>query len=267
MPVVIFSPRLGAAVASLYNSRVHRFFAPTLDPGDELVALPREEGEHLTRVLRLGVGDTVAVFDGRGREFVARVASAVRRDVRLQIVSPAAAAEEPQVALTLAQAVLKTDKMDEVVRDAVMLGVSAIQPIVTKRTEGTVAALMRGARVDRWRRVALASVKQSRRAVLPEVRMPLTLETYLEEPATALRLMLVEPGASAAVDSLSAIQKVPTPADASLLIGPEGGWTEHECASAAAHGVRLVTLGHRTLRADAVPVAAISVLQFLWGDL
>ena len=59
--------------------------------------------------------------------------------------------------------------------DAVMLGVSAIQPIVTKRTEATVAALMRGARVDRWRRVALASVKQSRRAVLPEVRMPLTL--------------------------------------------------------------------------------------------
>jgi 16S rRNA (uracil1498-N3)-methyltransferase len=246
---------------------MHRFFAPTLDPGDELVSLPREEGEHLTRVLRLGVGDTVAVFDGRGREFVARVASALRRDVRLQIVSPAAAAEEPRVALTLAQAVLKTDKMDEVVRDAVMLGVSAIQPIVTKRTEATVAALMRGARVERWRRVALASVKQSRRAVLPDVRMPLTLETFLEDPPPALRLMLVEPAVAATVESLSAIQTAPTPPDASLLIGPEGGWTDSECASAAAHGIRLVTLGHRTLRADAVPVAAISVLQFLWGDL
>ncbi len=246
---------------------VHRFFAPALDPGDELVSLPREEGEHLTRVLRLGVGDTVAVFDGRGREFVARVASALRRDVRVQIVSPAPAAAEPQVALTLAQAVLKTDKMDEVVRDAVMLGVSAIQPIVTKRTEATVAALVRGARVERWRRVALASVKQSRRAVLPEVRMPLTLETFLDEPAGALRLMLVEPGASASVESLSAIQKVAAPADASLLVGPEGGWTEQECAAAATRGIRLVTLGHRTLRADAIPVAAISVLQFLWGDL
>ena len=246
---------------------VHRFFAPSLDPGDELVTLPREEGEHLTRVLRLGVGDTVAVFDGRGREFLGRVASAVRRDVSVQIVSPVPAVEEPQVALTLAQAVLKTDKMDEVVRDAVMLGASAIQPIVSKRTEITVAALMRGARVERWRRVALASVKQSRRAVLPEVRMPLTFETYLDDPAAALRIMLVEPGAPAHVESLSSIQTLPTPADAALLVGPEGGWTDQECAAAAARGIRVVTLGHRTLRADAVPVAAISVLQFLWGDL
>ena len=65
---------------------MHRFFAPALDPGDETVALPREEAEHLTRVLRLGVGDTVAVFDGRGQEFLARVVGAARSDVRLQIV-------------------------------------------------------------------------------------------------------------------------------------------------------------------------------------
>src|SRR5262245_9815199 len=77
----------------LYNLSVHRFFAPALDPGDETVALPREEAEHLTRVLRMGVGDTVAVFDGRGHEFLARVATAVRRDVRVQLVSrPEAAA-------------------------------------------------------------------------------------------------------------------------------------------------------------------------------
>ncbi len=246
---------------------VHRFFAPALDPGDETVALPRAEGEHLTRVLRIGVGDTVAVFDGRGHEWLARVVSAVRRDVRVQLVSRATPAAEPHVALTVAQAVLKSDKMDDVVRDAVMLGAMAIQPIVTARTEATVAALMRGARVERWRRVALASVKQSRRAVLPDVRMPLTLDTLLDEPASALRLMLVEPGAAAQAESLSGLQHAPAPGDAMLLVGPEGGWTEQEWASAAAKGVRLVTLGHRTLRADAVPVAAISVLQFLWGDL
>jgi 16S rRNA (uracil1498-N3)-methyltransferase len=79
--------------------------------------------------------------------------------------------------------------------------------------------------------------------------------------------MLMEPRAGAQVESLSVIQKAPPPADAMLLVGPEGGWTEEECTAAAAKGVRLVTLGHRTLRADAVPVAAISVLQFLWGDL
>src|SRR5262249_58822857 len=65
------------------NPPVHRFFAPALDVGDESVTLPRSEGEHLTRVLRLGVGDEVAVFDGRGHEFLARVVSALRRHLRV----------------------------------------------------------------------------------------------------------------------------------------------------------------------------------------
>jgi 16S rRNA (uracil1498-N3)-methyltransferase len=246
---------------------VHRFFAPALDFGDETVMLPREEAEHLRRVLRVGVGDTVAVFDGRGHEYLARVASSIRRDVRLQLISRVEPAAEPSVAVTLVQAVLKADKMDEIVRDAVMLGVAAIQPIVTKRTETTVAMLLRASRVDRWQRVALASAKQSRRAVLPDIRMPLTIETFLDDPPAALRLMLVEPAAATDVERLSAFQGQPVPPDAALLVGPEGGWTDEELAMTRAHGVRHVTLGHRTLRADAVPIAAISVLQFLWGDL
>jgi 16S rRNA (uracil1498-N3)-methyltransferase len=176
-------------------------------------------------------------------------------------VNPAA---ESTVSLTLAQAVLKGDKMDDVVRDAVMLGAAAIQPIVTRRTETTVGALIRGARPDRWRRVALASVKQSKRAVLPEIRSPLAFENYLDEPAPALRLMLVEPGMSVPAEPLSALRHDPTPSDAALLVGPEGGWDDAECAAAQARNVRLVCLGPRTLRADAVPVAAVSILQFLW---
>jgi 16S rRNA (uracil1498-N3)-methyltransferase len=246
---------------------VHRFFAPTLDAGDELVTLPREEAEHLTRVLRLSAGDTVAVFDGRGHEFLARVSSAARRDVRLLLVSPIAPAAEPVVAITLVPAVLKADKMDGVVRDAVMLGVAAIQPIVTARAETTVAALLRGARVDRWRRIALTSAKQSGRAVLPEIRMPLTFETWLSEPQPELAVMLVEPRAAANGDTLAVFHGQKTPSDAAVLVGPEGGWAEPEWRQAAERGIRLVTLGQRTLRADAIPIAALSVLQFLWNDL
>jgi 16S rRNA (uracil1498-N3)-methyltransferase len=246
---------------------VHRFFAPAFDPGDELVELPREEAEHLTRVLRLAVGDTVAVFDGRGGEFLAKVAASAKRSVRVQLIERIEPAPEAVVPLTLVQAVLKTDKMDDVVRDAVMLGVFAVQPLVTTRTESTVAALMRSARIDRWQRVALASVKQSRRATLPEVRIPLTLETYLHEPKPALRLMLVEPSTANGAEALSDLERDRAPGDAALLVGPEGGWTAAEVEAARAAGVRTITLGHRTLRADAVPVAAISVLQFLWGDL
>jgi 16S rRNA (uracil1498-N3)-methyltransferase len=248
---------------------VHRFFTPSLDPGDETVTLPRDEADHLIRVLRIGVGDTVSVFDGRGREFLARVISADRHEARarVQIVSSAKPADEPSVSITLAQSVLKGEAMDDVVRDAVMMGAVAIQPVVTKRTEVTVAALTRGARVDRWKRVALASVKQSGRAVLPEIRPPLTLESVLDEPRTGLILMLVEPRAAVPSISVSALRGQPVPSEATILVGPEGGWTEEECAAAARQGVQLVTLGRRTLRADAAPVAAISVLQFLWGDL
>jgi 16S rRNA (uracil1498-N3)-methyltransferase len=245
---------------------VHRFFAPALDHGDETVLLPRDEGEHLTRVLRLGVGDTVAVFDGRGHEFLARVVAATGRDVSVQIVSRATPAPELSVTLTLAQAVLKGDKMDDIVRDAVMLGVAAIQPLVTTRTEATVAAVVRGARVDRWRRVALASVKQSRRAVVPEIRGPLPFASYLDEPMPALSLMLVEPAASASLEPMRMLRDLPVPDDAAVIVGPEGGWTEAEWSAAHARGVRLVTMGARTLRADAVPVAAISILQFVWDQ-
>jgi len=235
-----------------------------MDPGDEVVTLPRDEAEHLTRVLRLGAGDQVAVFDGRGHEFLGKVASVGRREARVQLVSRVEPAAESLVPITLVQAVLKTDRMDDVVRDAVMLGAAAVQPVVTRRTEFTVAALMRSQRVERWQRVALSSVKQCGRAVLPEVRMPLTLETYLGDPPAAERLMLVEPSAGGETESFSALRGEPMPSDAALLVGPEGGWAPEECAAASSKGVRLVSLGRRTLRADAVAVAAMSVLQFVW---
>lgn len=243
---------------------IPRFFAPALDAGDDVVTLPREEGEHLVRVLRLGVGDTVAVFDGRGHEFLGRVVAAARRDVRVQVLSQVDPVPESTVAITLAQAVLKGEKMDEVIRDAVMLGVSTIQPIVAKRSETTVGTLLRGARVERWRRVALASVKQSRRATLPDIRTPLSFEHYLDEPASALRLMLVEPSAAAGATPVTPLRSISAPMDAAVIVGPEGGWDAQECTLALERGVRMIALGPRTLRADAVPIAALSVLQFLW---
>lgn len=242
---------------------MHRFFAPTLDPGDDIVELPREEAEHLSRVLRIGVGDSVAVFNGHGVEFLARVVSSERRDVRVQLVSRIETAPEPSVSTTIVQCVLKGDKMDDVVRDAVMMGVTAVQPIVSRRSETTVASLIRGARVERWRRIALASVKQSRRAVLPDILMPMTFESWLGEPSTDVRLMFVEPGIGGA-EPMARVRDEPTPLSASVIVGPEGGWDPAEYQSAAVRGVRLMSLGARTLRADAVPVAALSVLQFLW---
>ena len=107
-------------------------------------------------------------------------------------------------------------------------------------------------------------VKQSRRAVIPDIRTPLSFDHCLDEPAAGMRLMLVEPSPEADVEPLTALKQDPTPGDVSVWIGPEGGWDQSEWTAARERGVRLLSLGPRTLRADAVPVAVISVLGFLW---
>src|SRR5689334_1174781 len=136
-----------------------RFYVPDARADAGTVALPEEEAQHLTRVLRLRAGDRIRVFDGRGHEFDAVVDGAGKSAVVVRVLSPREPAPEARVAVTLAQAVLKGDKMDDVIRDAVMLGAAAIQPLVTDRTEVSGAALGRGRRVERWHRVAVSAAK------------------------------------------------------------------------------------------------------------
>ena len=167
-----------------------RFFAPNLGAGTDLVALSREEARHLTRVLRLGAGDTVTVFDGRGNEFLARVEDVARHQVAVRPLRRTEPAAEPSVTLTLAQAVLKGNKLDHVVRDATMLGVAVIQPLLTLRANVPASARRQGGAVARWQRIAVASAKQCRR--VPEVRPPLELERFVGVDESALRICLVE---------------------------------------------------------------------------
>ena len=246
-----------------------RFYAPDAHAPGDVLALPDDEARHLTRVLRLKVGDAVRVFNGRGGEFEATIDGAGRNGVEVRLDAAREAAREARVALTLAQAVLKGDKMDDVVRDAVMIGVAAIQPIVTTRTEVTRSALEKGSRVGRWHRVAISSAKQCGRAVVPAIREPLTLETLLRatasERSSGSTLMLVEPGVSSRTIALGDLDPAPPP-EATLMIGPEGGWTPEEI-QAAAGSSRMLTLGGRTIRADAMAAVAIAALFAKWGEL
>ncbi len=243
-----------------------RFYAPHLDPRAASVALDAGESRHLARVLRLRAGARVRVFDGRGTEFLAEVAASGRAGATLTLVERAAAARETTTRITLAQALLKGDAMDAVIRDATMLGVAAIQPFVATRSNVSLAAARRGRMVDRWRRIAVASCKQCGRAVVPGVRAPLDFDELLALGREDLRLILVEPSAAVGESEASPYGS-PRPAAATLAMGPEGGWTAEEIARARAHGMQPWTLGARTLRADAAPIVALSVLLFVWGDL
>ena len=243
-----------------------RFLATEIDPLSGTAVLAGDEAHHLSHVMRLRAGDEIAVFDGRGREFRARIERVTRGGASLRLLDAIQPAVEPVVRLTLAQALLKGDKMDEVVRDATMMGVSAVQPIFSEHTAVRRAASQDLRAQERWRRVAIASAKQCRRAVLPEIGGSAAFAEWVVQDGAALRLLLAEPSADVQAHGL-AVLNGPRPASASLLIGPEGGWSAAEVAAALRAGWTPITLGRRTLRADAVAVVAIGVLQYLWGDL
>jgi 16S rRNA (uracil1498-N3)-methyltransferase len=267
--------------ADEYTLRVRpRFHVPGVNSAMDRVELPEDEAEHLVRVLRLGVGDQVDIFDGRGRLWRAEIVQVGKKSAVVRPIEPATPARELALHLTLIVSVLKGDKMDDVVRDAVMLGVTAIRPVVSERSEISLAAMARGTRVARWQRIAVASAKQCGRAVVPAIHDAVSLDWVWSDPSThgsppvdshslrarPMRLMCVEP--AAALGEVTGVTAITRPAAAAdLIVGPEGGWAVAEVAAAHDSGAILMSLGNRTLRADAVPIVALTALLTTWGEL
>ena len=257
-------------LSSSYNRAVNaRFYVPQAEGGGQVVALSEDEAQHLTRVLRLKEGAPIRVFDGRGREFEAVVDRVDKAGVLVSVgPQQPPTSPEPRVGITLVQAILKGDKMDDVVRDAVMMGVFAIQPVVAARCEVSLAAIVRGRRKQRWEKIAIASAKQSGRATIPEILDPVEFERL--PPALADLgvpgpvMLFVEPSASIMAVSIHDIDPTP-PTQAMAIVGPEGGWTPEEVESTNMICLP-VTLGGRTLRADAMPVVALTALFTIWKE-
>jgi 16S rRNA (uracil1498-N3)-methyltransferase len=238
-----------------------RFYVPEAEREESAIELPQDEAAHLTRVLRLRPGARVRVFNGRGSEWEAEVEDVSRQRVSLRLGARVSSQREPRIPITLAVAVLKGEKMDDIVRDAVMLGVTRLRPLITKRTEITTAAVEKSSRVGRWQRIAVASAKQCGRAVVPEV---CAVAPFEQEITTApVALMLIEPSAATATMTLP---ELPAVDQLTLFVGPEGGWTAQEVETARASGAMLMTLGALTLRADAVPMVALTAVRVRLED-
>jgi 16S rRNA (uracil1498-N3)-methyltransferase len=165
----------------------------------------------------------------------AEVVQAGKRSAAVRAVEPATPAPELTVPVVLVISVLKADKMDDVVRDAVMLGVTGILPVVSERSEISLAAVEKSHRVARWQRIAVSSAKQCGRAVVPVVGPAGALPGYLAEPVTRaadLRRAVGVPGGRRSV------QEVAKPAAAHVIVGP-GGWTADGVTAIAAGAVPL----------------------------
>jgi len=240
---------------------VPRFYLPDARKGPGSIALPADEAHHLTHVLRLKPGAQVVVFDGAGGEWRGSVASAGRGGAAIDVGEAIVPIAEPPVRVTLAMAVLKGDQMDAVVRDATALGVVAIVPVVSAHVAVPARAWRSGAARERWRRVAVAAAKQSKRAVLPDIAAVTPFEEVAARPDKSATIICVEPARGRSGRAASGSR----PDAAWLLVGPEGGWAEHEVALALSNGAGALVLGPRTIRAELAPVVALSALWTAWG--
>jgi 16S rRNA (uracil1498-N3)-methyltransferase len=220
-----------------------------------------DDAHRLRQVLRLAPGDSLAVFDGRGHEWAGIVAAVSKQVVEVSQLESITPVAEARVRVTLAIGVLKGDQMDNVVRDATMLGAAVIAPMQTAHVTVPPKAWQSGSARDRWQRVAIASATQCRRAVVPDVLPVTEFQSCISEPA-GVRLICVEPGTGrpdAEWTSLSAPESV------QLLVGPEGGWSEEEVRIARSAGAHAISLGPRTLRAETAPIVALSLVFAAWG--
>jgi len=255
-----------------------RFHAPPerFAPDGATVELAREETLHLRNVLRLKAGDAAFVFDGAGREYACIVAGERGGRGRVETATLEVRGEvEPQkpespLDLTLAVALLKGEKFDTVVQKATELGVWRIVPVVTKRAD---VRLREGRditdRVARWRRLALEAAKQSGRARLPEVCVPVEFAALLETEAVGRdeerRLFFTERGGRGLSETMR--EWTTRPLKLTALVGPEGGWETEEIARAAGANWQAVTFGGRVLRAETAGIVVAGLLQHLCGDL
>jgi 16S rRNA (uracil1498-N3)-methyltransferase len=253
-----------------------------LAPGAR-VTLAGNAASHVTRVLRLRVGEDLTLFNGRGGEYAGAIAAAHAGEVTVTVGEHRPIERESPLALTLAQGVSRGERMDLVVQKATELGAVRLAPLLTERSVVRLDARQAERKRNHWHAIAVGACEQSGRNRVPEVLAPLALREFLRAaPATAaaaapagapaappaagpqtapLRLLL-SPAGERPIAALQGPLRTVT-----VLIGPEGGLEEAEQAAAVAAGFVPVRLGPRILRTETAAIAAIALLQRQFGDL
>ena len=241
--------------------RVPRLFVPARLREGACVDLPGEVAEHLGRVLRLGPGADLILFNGEGGEWQATIEVLERGRVGVRVGSHRPADRESQLDLTLAQGISRGERMDYTLQKAVELGVSSIVPIASERSVVRLSAERGERRGEHWARVVQAASEQCGRTRVPRLLPVATMDEWLSGVVPGIKLLLIR-----TEDACRLSELAPDPS-ITLLIGPEGGFAAEEASAAERAGYRALRLGPRVLRTETAAVAALCALQTLWGDL
>lgn len=241
--------------------RLPRFYCPPPLALGGRVPLPADAAHHAIRVLRMKEGDALALFDGAGNEFMAKVLRIDKHSLTAVIEAERDNDRESPLRIVLAQGISSGDRMDYTLQKAVELGVAEILPIATERSVVKLSGERAAKRIAHWQSVVVSACEQCGRSVVPEVHGVNGFVDWLAaEAGDACRIVLV-PEAEQRLADLPR-----PPGRIVLLAGPEGGLTDHELSTAQVRGFTQVRLGPRILRTETAALAAMSAMQTLWGD-
>lgn len=234
-----------------------------LSPGTEL-ALPEGPAVHLSRVLRLGIGDACTLFNGDGHDYPAQVVAAGKRELRVKVGDARVVSCESPLRIVLLQGIARGEKMDLILQKATELGVAGIHPIMSQRSEVKLDRARTEKRLAHWSAVVTAACQQSGRAMVPPVTPPVSLAVGLAAlPASHRQRLILDPDGALAFCDL----KIDRNESLTLAIGPEGGWSDNDRQQFQQMGFQGLRLGPRILRTETAGLAAIAALQARFGDL
>lgn len=234
-----------------------RFFVDLPLEGQHSLTLPDNIYHHWCRVLRGKIGDTATLFNGKGGEYLATLTHIDKKNATAELGAFNPINRMPAYQITLAQAISKGERMDYTIQKACELGVFAIQPIVSERSE-RLRYERDNKKLLHWQQVAISACEQCGLNIVPPILPPIALNDYLVACHDPLKLiMAVNPLA----DSFDVHQRLP--AHISILVGAEGGFSDDEIAIACQHGFTPWTLGERILRTETASVVAMASLQML----
>ena len=236
-----------------------RIFTPQPLSLNTVVQLADDAANHVGRVLRMKPGEPLTLFNGEGGSYQGAIETVSKKNVSVTLSEHQPDDNESPLRIELGQALSRGERMDWAIQKATEAGVTEITPLFTERCEVKLNSERQEKRLQHWRKVAVSACEQCARNRVPVINPPRQLNDWLAERQTELNFVLHH-------RTERKLSGYDTPQSVSLLIGPEGGLSADEIAQAEHKQFNALALGPRVLRTETAPVAAISLMQYLWGD-
>lgn len=237
-----------------------RFFTD-IKPENQ-ICLTGADAAHITGSLRMKIGNELIVCSD-GVDYKCRISQLNDGNVMLDVLESSPCLAEPDVRVTLYQALPKSDKMDFIIQKAVELGVSAIVPVLSARCISRPEPRIFAKKLERFNRIALEAAKQSGRGFIPQIDSLISFSNAIKRCADSdCAIILYEKSGAKLADTINKSHK-----SISVFIGSEGGFELDEIHSAENLGVKPIWLGHRILRCETAPIVALSNIMLLTENL